>query len=109
MLVIKQIPVYVVKSNNIYQLQKILRTALQLDIEQEESFEEFDEELEEAIEDVNQAVEGLLKHVNVPIELLPRNEDILQIQQKIAKQNKLNFEIVGIENEKRLRIYPRGI
>jgi stage III sporulation protein SpoIIIAA len=105
----KQIAVFVVKSNNVYQLQKTLREALHLDNQQEESFEEFDDELEEAIEDVNEAVDGLLKHINVPIELIPREFDIIKIQQKIAKENKLNSEIVGIENERRLRIYPRGI
>jgi len=105
----KKIPIFVVKSNNIYQLQKTLREALKIDSYQEETFEELDNELEEAIEDVNEAVEGLLRHINVPIELLPRSPEIIKIQQKIAKENKLFSEVVGIQNKKRLRIYPRGI
>lgn len=102
----KQVPVHVVKTNNMYQIQKTLRTALQID-EEDGVFEKFDEELEESIQEVNEAVETLV-HMNIPIELLPRELDVVKMQQKIATQNNYTSEIVGAEGEKRLRMYPKA-
>lgn len=101
----KQIPVHIVKTNNMYQIQKTLRTALQID-EQDGVFEKFDEELEEAMQEVNEAVDSLV-HMSVPIELLPREEDVIKMQQKIAHQNGYFTETVGAEGERRLRMYPK--
>ncbi|RYX99181.1 AAA family ATPase, partial [bacterium] len=78
----KQLPVHIVKTNNMYQIQKTLREALQIDVE-DGVFEKFDEELEEAIQEVNEAMETLV-HMSIPIELLPRELDVVKMQQKIS-------------------------
>ena len=101
----KQIPVHVVKTNNMYQIQKTLRTALQID-EEDGVFEKFDEELEESLQEVNEAIDTLV-HMSVPIELLPRELDVVKMQQNISGQNGYHSEIVGAEGEKRLRMYPK--
>ncbi len=101
----KQIPVHIVKTNNMYQIQKTLRTALQID-EGDGVFEKFDEELEEAMQEVNEAVDTLV-HMSIPVELLPRELDVVKMQQKIATQNGSFSEVVGAEGEKRLRMYPK--
>ena len=101
-----QIPVHIVKSNNMYQIQKALRDALQLD-QEDETFQKYDDEMEEAMQEISEAVDSLV-HVNIPLELLPREMDIIKMQQKVAHQNNLVSEIVGRDDEKRLRIYPRG-
>ncbi|MFN8578097.1 MAG: AAA family ATPase [Candidatus Sericytochromatia bacterium] len=102
----KQIPVHIVKTNNMYQIQKTLRVALQID-EEDGVFEKFDEELEEALQEVNEAVESLV-HMTIPIELLPRENDVIKMQQKIAQQNNYFTEIVGADGERRLRIFPKA-
>lgn len=102
----KQIPVYIVKTNNMYQIQKTLREALQID-EADGVFEKIDEEIDEAMQEVNEAMETII-HLSQPIELLPRELDIVKMQQKITSQNTFSSEIVGIEGEKRLRIYPKA-
>ncbi len=102
----KDIPVFIVKTNNMYQIQKTLREALQID-ESDGVFEKYDEELEEALQEANEAVESLV-HLTIPIELLPRELDVVKMQQKIASQNNFISEVVGLDTEKRLRIYPKG-
>lgn len=101
-----QVPVYIVKTNNMYQIQKTLRNALQLD-QEDGDFDKYDEEFEEAMQEVNEAVDSL-NHLNIPVELLPRGLDVIKMQQKVTQQNSLVSEIVGMDDEKRLRIYPRG-
>ncbi|MFN8671009.1 MAG: AAA family ATPase [Candidatus Sericytochromatia bacterium] len=102
----KQVPLHIVKNNNVYQIQKTLREALQID-DIEEEFNKIEDEIEEALQEVDEAMETI-KHVAVPIDLLPRNEDILKMQQKVVQKNDFVFEVVGIETEKRLRIYPNN-
>lgn len=99
-----QIPMFIVKNNNIYQIQKTLRDALQID-DTDEIFQQADDELEEALQEADEAIETA-KHVSVPIELLPRNEEILKMQQTIVQKHDLFAEIVGLNEEKRIRIYP---
>ncbi len=64
-------------------------------------------ELEEALQEINEAVDSLV-HMTIPIELLPREVDVIKMQQKIANQNNYFTEIVGADGEKRLRIYPKA-
>ncbi|MFN4150825.1 MAG: single-stranded DNA-binding protein, partial [Candidatus Sericytochromatia bacterium] len=103
----KQIPIHIVKNNNVYQIQKTLREALQLDENEEESFNAINDEIEEAMQEVSEAIDTIT-HMSVPIELLPREEEIVKMQQKVIHQNNLFSEIVGLEGERRLRVYPRG-
>ena len=63
--------------------------------------------LEEAMQEVIEAVDSL-NHLNIPVELLPRGLDVIKMQQKFTNQNNLVSEIVGMDDEKRLRIYPKG-
>lgn len=103
----KQIPVHIVKNNNVYQIQKTLREALQLDEGEEETFNAINDEIEEAMQEVSEAIDTIT-HMSIPIELLPREEEIVKMQQKVINQNNLVSEIVGLTGERRLRVYPRG-
>ncbi|MEK7433267.1 MAG: AAA family ATPase [Cyanobacteriota bacterium] len=102
----KNIPIHIVKTNNVYQIQKTLKEALQID-STDELFRDASDEFEEAMQELDEAFDTIV-HLSIPIELLPRDEDIVKMQQKKSQKNNFVAEIVGLENEKRIRLYPNN-
>ncbi len=103
----RQIPVYIVKSNNIPQIQRALREALHLDAESGTASWESDiaDETELALEEARQAITRVLDRLE-PMELAPRRSYIRRLQHQLVEQNALTSRSIGDEPGRRLRILP---
>jgi len=102
----RQLPIYVVKSNNLPQLQKALREALHLDTEVGAVDIENDvDETEIALEEARQAIGRVMDRLE-PIELSPRRSYIRRLQHQLVEQFNLSSRSVGDEPLRRLRILP---
>ena len=102
----RQLPVYVVKSNSMPQLQKALREALQLDSDFGAVDIETDvDETEVALEEARQAVVNVMDRQE-PIELSPRRSYIRRLQHQLVERFNLSSRSVGDEPMRRLRILP---
>ena len=102
----RQIPVYVVKSNNLPQIQKILREALQLDSDVGAVDIEGDiDETEVALEETRQAITKVMDRLE-PMELAPRRAYIRRLQHQLVERFNLTSRSIGDEPMRRLRILP---
>jgi stage III sporulation protein SpoIIIAA len=102
----RQIPVYVVKSNNLPQLQKALREALHLDTEIGAVDIEGDvDETEIALEEARQAISRVMDRLE-PMELSPRRAYIRRLQHQLVERFNLSSRSIGDEPMRRLRILP---
>lgn len=104
----KQIPVYVVKSNNMPQIQKALREALHLDTEifsLSENAADIVDETEIALEEARQAITMVINRQE-PMELAPRKAYIRRLQHQLVERFNLTSRSVGDEPMRRLRILP---
>lgn len=104
----KQIPVYVVKSNNMPQIQKALREALHLDTEifsLSESGADIVDETEIALEEARQAISMVMNRME-PMELAPRKAYIRRLQHQLVERFNLSSRSIGDEPMRRLRILP---
>jgi predicted RNA-binding protein Jag len=101
------VPVYVVKSNNLPQLQKALREALHLDGENVGSVDiESDvDETEVALEEARQAITRVMDRLE-PMELSPRRAYIRRLQHQLVERFNLSSRSIGDEPMRRLRILP---
>jgi stage III sporulation protein SpoIIIAA len=102
----RQLPIYVVKSNSLPQLQKALREALHLDHEVGAVDIENDvDETEVALEETRQAIVNVMDRQE-PIELAPRRSYIRRLQHELVERFNLSSRSVGDEPMRRLRILP---
>lgn len=104
----KQIPVYVVKSNNMPQIQKALREALHLDSDIYsigDSGADILDETEVALEETRQAISQVMNRQE-PIELAPRKAYIRRLQHQLVERFNLSSRSIGDEPMRRLRILP---
>ncbi len=105
----RQIPVYVVKSNNVPQIQKSLREALHLDAEPAGSSVEWEsdisDETEVALEEARQAIVKVMDRLE-PLELAPRRAYIRRLQHQLVERFNLTSRSVGDEPARRLHILP---
>ncbi|MBX9686581.1 MAG: AAA family ATPase [Candidatus Obscuribacterales bacterium] len=104
----KQIPVYVVKSNNMPQIQKALREALHLDTEifsLAENGADIVDETEIALEEARQAITLVMNRME-PLELAPRKAYIRRLQHQLVERFNLTSRSIGDEPMRRLRILP---
>ena len=102
----RQLPIYVVKSNSLPQLQKALREALHLDTEVGSVDIENDvDETEVALEEARQAIVNVMDRQE-PIELAPRRSYIRRLQHQLVERFNLSSRSVGDEPARRLRILP---
>jgi stage III sporulation protein SpoIIIAA len=103
----RQVPVYVVKSNNLPQIQKALREALHLDADAIGTVDiEGDvDETEVALEEARQAISRVMDRLE-PIELSPRRAYIRRLQHQLVERFNLSSRSIGDEPMRRLRILP---
>jgi len=104
----KQIPVYVVKSNNMPQIQKALREALHLDADAYSASDgsaDILDETEIALEEARQAITQVMNRQE-PIELSPRKAYIRRLQHQLVERFNLSSRSIGDEPMRRLRILP---
>jgi stage III sporulation protein SpoIIIAA len=104
----RQVPVYIVKSNNTPQIQKALREALHLDIDGGGTVaweSDIMDESELALEEARQAITRVMDRLE-PIELAPRRAYIRRLQHQLVEQYNLTSRSIGDEPMRRLRILP---
>lgn len=102
----RKVPVYVVKSNNMPQLQKVLREALHLDTDIGAVDIEGDvDETEIALEEAREAVSRVMDRLE-PLELSPRRAYVRRLQHQLVERFNLSSRSVGDEPMRRLRILP---
>lgn len=107
----KQIPIYIVRSNNVPQVQRALREALHLESEGagvagEPSWEsDISDETEVALEETRQAITAVMDYME-PRELAPRRAYIRRLQHQLVEQFNLSSRSIGDEPARRLRILP---
>lgn len=103
----QQVPVYVVKSNNLPQIQKALREALHLDDSTIGAVDiEGDvDETEVALEEARQAISRVMDRLE-PMELTPRRAYIRRLQHQLVERFNLSSRSIGDEPMRRLRILP---
>lgn len=103
----RQVPVYVVKSNNLPQIQKALREALHLDTADSHGVDiEGDvDETEVALEEARQAISRVMDRLE-PAELTPRRAYIRRLQHQLVERFNLSSRSIGDEPMRRLRILP---
>lgn len=104
----KGIPVYVVKSNNMPQIQKALRESLHLDTDIYNSGDggsDIVDETEIALEETRQAITQVMNRQE-PIELAPRKAYIRRLQHQLVERFNLSSRSIGDEPMRRLRILP---
>jgi stage III sporulation protein SpoIIIAA len=103
----RQVPVYVVKSNNLPQLQKVLREALHLDTAESIGVDiEGDvDETEVALEEAREAITRVMDRLE-PAELTPRRAYIRRLQHQLVERFNLSSRSIGDEPMRRLRILP---
>ncbi len=105
----QQVPVYVVKSNNLPQIQKVLREALHLDesaigaVDIEEDVDETEIALEEARQAITRVVDRL-----EPIELAPRRSYIRRLQHQLVERFDLSSRSVGDGTDETLAHFAAG-
>jgi stage III sporulation protein SpoIIIAA len=112
-----QIPIHVLKANTIPQITHALQQML--GIEQNEVTEESnesnpgyfahsgdeDDELD-ALEEARLAVEQIVLPKGQPVELLPRSAKVRKMQHELIERYNLRSTSMGMEPNRRLRIYP---
>lgn len=102
----RQVPVYVVKSNNLPQIQKALREALHLDNDTVSVDIETDvDETELALEEAREAISRVMDRLE-PMELTPRRSYIRRLQHQLVERFNLSSRSIGDEPMRRLRILP---
>ncbi len=102
----RQLPIYMVKSNSMPQLQKVLREALHMDSDFGSVDIENDvDETEVALEEARQAIVNVVDRQE-PIELSPRRSYIRRLQHQLVERFNLSSRSVGDEPMRRLRILP---
>ncbi|MEM9770618.1 MAG: R3H domain-containing nucleic acid-binding protein [Cyanobacteria bacterium P01_D01_bin.73] len=109
----RQLPIYIVKSNNMSQISRTLRRLLKMDDDGGPepvdlrlfSSKGSDDELE-ALEEARLAVEQIVLPKGQPVELLPRSPKVRKMQHELVEHYKLSSTSFGDEPNRRLRIFP---
>jgi hypothetical protein len=91
----RAIPVYVLKSNTIVQMQASLTSIFALEVDPRET----------ALHETEQAI-GLVIKQQEPVELAPQNAYIRRLQHQMAERANLVSRSRGREPYRRVRLYP---
>lgn len=89
-------PVYVLKSNNILQMEQVLASIYDLDVQEDP----FDAAMREAEDAINYVLSS-----SQPVELSPQNAYIRRLQHQMAEKYNLTSKSQGKEPHRRVKIY----
>ena len=106
-------PILVIKSDSLAQVERALERLLnrqplpRKDQEAERSFVHPDRgDALAALEECRLAVEQIVMPQGRPVELLPRNENVLQMQADLVARYSLQSDVYGSSDQRRLRVFP---
>ena len=91
----RALPIYVLKSNTVPQMQSSLTSIFSLEIDPREA----------ALRETEEAI-GLVLHGSEPVELSPQNAYIRRLQHQMAERANLVSRSRGREPYRRVRLYP---
>ena len=91
------IPVYVLKSNTVLQMEQVLANLYDLDLEPDP--------VTSAMQETEEAIQRVLQEAGV-VELAPQNAYIRRLQHQMAERFNLGSRSTGKEPRRRVRIYP---
>ena len=107
------VPILVIKSDSLAQVERALERLLnrqplpRQDHESERSFVHPDRgDALAALEECRLAVEQIVMPQGRPVELLPRNENVLQMQADLVARYSLQSDVYGSSDQRRLRVFP---
>jgi stage III sporulation protein SpoIIIAA len=89
------LPIYVLKSNTLVQMEAVLTALFSLDVDPNEA----------ALREVEEAI-GLVMQQAKPVELSPQNAYIRRLQHEVAERANLLSRSRGREPYRRVRVYP---
>jgi stage III sporulation protein SpoIIIAA len=107
------VPILVIKSDSLAQveraLERLLSRQLQVQREQEPEMSPGQPDRADALaalEECRLAVEKIVMPEGRPVELLPRNETVLQMQADLVSRYSLQSDVYGSHDQRRLRVFP---
>ena len=104
------VPILVIKSDTLPQVERALeRLLMRRDSgvshrDAEDSGDQFDASA--ALEECRLAVEQVVVPQGRPVELLPRSEDVRQMQADLVTRYRLRSDVYGRSGQRRLRVFP---
>ena len=107
------VPILVIKSDSLAQVERALerllnrQPLLRKDLEPEGASCQRDRaDALAALEECRLAVEQIVMPQGRPVELLPRNENVLQMQADLVARYSLQSDVYGSSDQRRLRVFP---
>ena len=107
------VPILVIKSDSLAQVERSLERLLnrQLQTQREQEPERSPGQADRAdalaaLEECRLAVEKIVMPEGRPVELLPRNETVLQMQADLVARYSLQSDVYGSSDQRRLRVFP---
>tara|TARA_B100001059_G_C17572028_1_gene445444 strand:- start:146 stop:565 length:420 start_codon:yes stop_codon:yes gene_type:complete len=107
------VPILVIKSDSLAQVERALERLLnrqplpRKDLEPEGGSGQRDRaDALAALEECRLAVEQIVMPQGRPVELLPRNENVLQMQADLVARYSLQSDVYGSSDQRRLRVFP---
>ena len=107
------VPILVIKSDSLAQVERALerllnrQPLLKKDLEPEGASCQRDRaDALAALEECRLAVEQIVMPQGRPVELLPRNENVLQMQADLVARYSLQSDVYGSSDQRRLRVFP---
>ena len=104
------VPILVIKSDTLPQVERALeRLLMRRDSgvshrDAADSGDQFDASA--ALEECRLAVEQVVVPQGLPVELLPRSEDVRQMQADLVTRYRLRSDVFGSSGQRRLRVFP---
>ena len=106
-----QVPILVIKSKTLHQVERAIKRLLfrhqgSPKIQDCQHLDTAKDDEIAALEECRLALERIVVPFGRPIELLPRNMKVLQIQADLVHRYRLRCDIFGDAEQQRLRVYP---
>ena len=99
------LPILVIKSDTLHQLQRALQRLCERPDGASPGAADPDDALA-AMEECRLAVEQVVLPLGRPVELLPRNDDVRQMQAELVDRYRLRSAVFGRGVQQRLRVFP---
>ena len=99
------LPILVIKSDTLHQLQRALQRLCERPDGASPGAADPDDALA-AMEECRLAVEQVVLPLGRPVELLPRNDDVRQMQAELVGRYRLRSAVFGRGVQQRLRVFP---
>ena len=104
------VPILVIKSDTLPQVERALeRLLMRRDhgVSDRDSADSGDQsDASAALEECRLAVEQVVVPQGRPVELLPRNDDVRQMQAELVTRYRLRSDVYGTSGQRRLRVFP---